>query len=81
MGTKHHDVPWLEVAFFENRQKFPPDELAKYAGQHIAWSWDGTRIVDSDPNPEELCRKLEAAGIPTNRVVFGYVDPPDQVNL
>jgi hypothetical protein len=81
MNTNHADIPWLGLEFFENRRKVPPEQLMQYAGQHIAWSWDGTRIVGSATTYEELHDKLDAAGIDTQRVVFSYVDPLDQVNL
>ncbi|HKB40688.1 MAG TPA: hypothetical protein VKD72_29955 [Gemmataceae bacterium] len=81
MKTNHPEVPWLGPEFFENQRKFPPEQLMQYAGQHIAWSWDGSRVLASDPDEVELKKKLEAAGINTQRVVFGYIDPLDQVNL
>jgi hypothetical protein len=75
MSTPHSDIPWLEPCFFENQKKFPPEELEKYAGQHIAWSWDGSRILASAPEEAELYQKLQDAGVDANRVVLGYVDP------
>ena len=81
MTSNHPDTAWLGVEFFENQQKFPPAELMKYAGLHVAWSWDGTRVVASAPTEEDLYAKLEAEAIDPQRVVFAYVDPLDQVNL
>jgi hypothetical protein len=63
----------------ENRNKFPPEELAKYAGKHVAFSPDGTRIVASADTWEELDVSVEAAGIPPSQVVHEYVDPPDEI--
>jgi hypothetical protein len=77
MTSNHKDIPWLEKCFFENREKFPPEELAKYEGQYVAWSWDGTRIVASGADEEEVFKKLDAAGIDSSRVVFSYVDSMD----
>ena len=64
----------------ENRSKFPLDELAKYAGKHVAFSPDGTRIVASGDSVEELEANLIAAGINPNQVVGSYVDPPGIVS-
>ena len=33
---------------------FPVEELAKYAGQWVAWSPDGTRVAASASSPEML---------------------------
>ena len=68
------DIPWLDQAFFENQAKFPPEDLLPYAGRHIAWSWDGSRILDSADEREQLVEKLIAAGENPHRVVFDYVD-------
>jgi hypothetical protein len=81
MTPNGRDSPWLGRDFFENRQKFPAEELRKYAGQHVAWSWDGTRIVASDPDDEALYDKVLALGLSPDRVVFGYVAPPDEASL
>lgn len=61
----------------ENRSKFPLEELAKYAGKHIAFSLDGTRILASGDSIEEVEEQLIAAGINPSQVVGSYVDPPD----
>jgi predicted RNase H-like HicB family nuclease len=60
----------------ENRNKFPPEELAKYEGKYVAFSPDGTRIVASGATEEELDAALTAAGIPISQVVYSYVDDP-----
>jgi hypothetical protein len=68
----------IDLALFEeNRTKFPPEDLLCYAGQYIAWSPDGTRVVASAPDRAALRERLKTAGVPANRVVFNYVDPPD----
>ena len=61
----------------ENRSKFPLEELAKYAGKHIAFSLDGTRILASGDTIEKVEEQLIAAGINPSQVVGSYVDPPD----
>jgi hypothetical protein len=59
----------------ENRARFPLDELVKYAGQYVAFSPDGKRIVASGETEEEVDRKLLAAGIHPSQVVGSYIDP------
>ncbi len=66
--------PWLEREFFENQEKVKPEDMVPYAGQHIAWSWDGSHIVASDPDSVELRRKVEEAAYDPHRVVYAYVD-------
>jgi hypothetical protein len=83
MTPKHptQGVPWLGADFFENQHNFPPEELAKYEDLHIAWSWDGTRILASAPSREELNEELKRAGIDPGRVVHDYIPPLDQSQL
>ena len=51
--------------FVKNRNAFPTDELARYVGQHVAWSPDGTRILVSDEDPLKVFSTLRAAGYTT----------------
>jgi hypothetical protein len=64
--------------FEENQKKFTWEMLRLYAGQYIAWSWDGSRILAGDTSREGLDERLRAAGIDRTRVVFDYVDDPNE---
>ena len=48
--------------FVQNRNEFSADELDRYAGQHVAWSADGTRILASDPDPLKVLATVRALG-------------------
>ena len=76
MANKPDWPPWDEH-YYENQRKFPLEELAKYYGRHVAYSWDGASIVASGASYEELEENVKAAGLDPTRVVFGYVDDPD----
>ena len=79
MNTNEDRHEPLDLSQYEaNRSKFPPDELAKYWGKQVAFSPDGRRIVASGDTGEELDAALDAAGIPSDRVVYSYIDPPDE---
>jgi hypothetical protein len=71
------DPPWPDPQYEQNRAKFPLEELAKYAGQYVAFSMDGTRILASADTMEAVEEKLVAAGINPNRVVGSYIDGPE----
>jgi hypothetical protein len=60
--------------FDKNRAEFPLDELAKYAGKHVAFSPDGTRILASGESMDDVCRKLEVLGIHFSQVVHEYLE-------
>ena len=48
--------------YLANRTIFPLEELAKYAGQWIAWSPDGARIVAYATDPNSLDDLIRAGG-------------------
>jgi hypothetical protein len=48
--------------FLTNRAAYPVEDLAKYAGQWVAWSPDGARVAASALSPEFLDAILEANG-------------------
>ena len=52
----------LAMRFRENRDNFPEEELAKYAGKTVAWWLDGSRIVDFDDDSSALIERLRANG-------------------
>ncbi len=66
--------------YSENRRNFPVQELQKYAGRWVAFSGDGTRIVDSDTDIHQLCDRLDASGIDAESVVLSQIHA-DEVGL
>ena len=48
--------------FVKNRNAFPADELSRYAGQHVAWSPDGTLILAVDADPMKVITAVKALG-------------------
>jgi hypothetical protein len=81
MNLETRKEPWTDPKFLENQRGFPAAELLRYAGQHIAWSWDGSRILAGDPDRATLDRKLREAGIDSVRVVHDFVEDPEQSYL
>lgn len=77
MSANKKQPAWIGPDYYENRNKFPPEELAKYAGKYIAFSLDGTSILASGDTHEEMEKELIAAGIDPSQVVGSYVDTPD----
>ena len=45
-----------------NRAQFPDEELVKHAGQWVAFSPDGSRLLDSDPQLARLRGRLAQSG-------------------
>ena len=81
MNTKFLDIPWIDPNFDENCRHIAQEELDKYAGRHVAYSCDGTRIVASGCDIDELVRNIEAVGLDPSRVVWDYVDSGEESNL
>jgi hypothetical protein len=76
MNPEHPDTPWTDAAFSRNQRNFPAEELLRYAGQHIAWSWDGARILAGAPDRRTLDAQLRAAGVDPSCVIHDFVEDP-----
>ena len=76
MNSEIRSEPWTDPRFLENQRRFPAEELSRYQGQHIAWSWDGSRILASDPDRRTLDQKLRDAGIDPLQVIHDFVEDP-----
>jgi hypothetical protein len=82
MSEKPRDIPWVDSNLFtENSSKVPYEELVKYAGQVVAWTLDGTRILASAPDDLELDKRLKEMGIDPSRVVGVYMPPADVTSI
>jgi hypothetical protein len=78
MNDSNPQWPWLDVVtHHQNRDAIPLDQLLPYQGKHVAWNWEGTRILASGDTIEMVFDQLEAAGIDCGRVVFSYIEPAD----
>ena len=67
--------------FLKNRHAFPPEKLAQYAGQYVAWSPDGTTILTSDEDEIRLDAMIKAAGYDPAEALVSFVPFPDEVVL
>jgi hypothetical protein len=65
--------------FLKNRQKFPIDTLAKYAGKQVAWSPDGTSIVAGADELSKLIEAVRATGHDPGECVFSSVPASDSL--
>jgi hypothetical protein len=67
--------------FLKNRHRFPLDDLDRYAGQYVAWSPDGARIIASDEDPIRLIAAVDAAGFDHEETLIEAIPRPDEVIL
>ena len=67
--------------FLRNRHQFPNDELDKYAGQYVAWSPDGTKIIAGNADPIRLIAEIDAAGYDHEQTLIESIPLPDEVIL
>jgi hypothetical protein len=68
----------LCMRFRENRDNFPAEELAKYAGKRVAWWVDGSRIVDADDDGVALVERLRQNGYDMAYIVLETIPFPDE---
>ena len=76
MAIETNSLPPPDIRdYSENRRHFPLEELAKYAGLHVAFSPDGKHILASGPDRQAVRQELRKRGIHPSQVVHSYVDP------
>lgn len=61
-----------------NRNRIPPEELAPFAGQQVAFNDEGTTVVAHGESYEDVFAMLKKLGIPPSTVVLGYVPALDE---
>ena len=72
---------WIDGnLFLMNRNKFTYEQLAPYAGQHVAWSTDGTSVVAHDADIAVLYRVLQERGLSGEEYVLDYLPGEDEPN-
>ena len=70
---------WFDGSLFNvNRNKLTFEQLAPYAGLHVAWSTDGTRIVAHRADPFVLLRILQERGLAGGEYVLDYLPGADE---
>jgi hypothetical protein len=79
-------VPWWRTdpwngrhMYYENRCKFPVEELLKYNGHYVAWFPDGSGIFDSDLDPMALRERIKAAGDEVAMYLIEYITDEAQI--
>jgi len=75
-AENNHTIDLCE--FIQNRERFPTEALLPYAGQHVAFSADGTRVVVHGADHEAVFLQLRRLGISTSNVVLDYIPGPDE---
>jgi hypothetical protein len=79
MNNNGQVIQQLDVLLYErNRRLIPPEDLEPYAGQWIAISGDGTRVLASGSDLATAEANLAALGIPGNSVGWERLPGPDE---
>ena len=58
----------------ENLNKMSREEYFKHAGQFVALSLDGSRVLASAATELELVEQVDKLGLDPSRVIFFYFD-------
>ena len=67
--------------FRENQSKVPLEELMRYNGQYVAWSDDGTHILDSDPDGVALYSRLHEKRYDMGEILIAYMSVPEEASF
>lgn len=79
MSNNGREVPWLnEPQHSRNRSQIPPEQLEPFAGQYVAFNWEGTQIVAHGKKREDVWAMLRQLGIDSGTVAFSYIPALDE---
>jgi len=65
------------LTYTRNRANFPEAELERYWGRHVAWNFEGTRILADGATMKELFARLDEMGIDPCATVSDFIRDPD----
>jgi hypothetical protein len=65
--------------FQTNRARFPDEELQKYAGKYVAWNPQGTEIILSADDAQQVGEALKSSSFEPEECLITYVPHPDEV--
>jgi hypothetical protein len=69
----------IDLALFqENWRKIPSEQLLPYAGQYVAFSADGTRVVAWGPDYDAVEAQLNSLGLDGSEVVWDRIPGLDE---
>lgn len=79
MGTPFGPETGIDTVIYDrNRRNIPPEALEPYAGQWVAISGDGTRVLAWGPDLATAEANLAALGIPGNGVGWERIPAEDE---
>jgi hypothetical protein len=66
--------------FIKNRNAYPPEELERLVGKHVAWSPDGSQIVACDEDPMKVIAAVRAAGYDLGETLIETITSTDEIS-
>jgi hypothetical protein len=82
MSDPSRDGVWVDSELAtENFNKFPREELLKYAGKYVAFNLDGSTILASGTDWLEMEERVKELGIDPSRVIGTYMPNEDEERL
>lgn len=70
-------MPFQPNEHHQNRARLSEEQLRPYYGKEVAWNLDGTQIVASGDDFDQVFQAVLDAGLDPEHVVFAEVDPPE----
>lgn len=73
------DKRWPDPSGLRNRE-VTAEIQERYGGKYVAWSRDGSHVLDADADESALYEKMRRAGVGFLEFVVDYVNRPGETN-